>query len=267
MRNSSATVQFLGGGRMATALCGGLLNSGWCTPEEVHVVEVDPAAVERLQTMWPGLTVGNYAVAAEGTVVAVKPGLVSEVLSGVSSKIDVGRVVSLAAGVDLATLEDCVAPGTPVVRTMPNTAALVGRAMTAIAAGRNATAGDIEWTEGLMRSVGTVMVVPERLMNAVTGVSGSGPAYVFLIAEALIDAGVLHGLSRDEARVLVTETIAGAGLLMAATGEEPTTLRANVTSPAGTTAAGLRAMESAGVRAAMIDAVSAAVDRAWELAR
>jgi len=152
-----------------------------------------------------------------------------------------------------------------VVRAMPNTPALVGAGAAAIAPGTHATSDDVDWAASILRAVGTVVVVPEKLLDAVTGLSGSGPAYVFLVAEALIDAGVLAGLPRDTSVALATQTLLGAARLLTETADGPEALRAAVTSPGGTTAAGLRALESAGVRAAFLDAVMAATQRSKDL--
>jgi pyrroline-5-carboxylate reductase len=148
---------------------------------------------------------------------------------------------------------------------MPNTPALVGAGAAAVAGGTHATDDDLAWAEAVLGAVGTVVRVPEAQLDAVTGLSGSGPAYVFLVAEALIDAGVLVGLPRPASRELAVQTLLGAARLLAETGEGPEALRAQVTSPGGTTAAGLRALESGGVRAALIDAVVAATERSREL--
>jgi len=148
---------------------------------------------------------------------------------------------------------------------MPNTPALVGSGAAAIAGGASATDDDLAWAESILAAVGTVVRLPEHLLDAVTGLSGSGPAYVFLVAEALIEAGVLVGLPRDASAALATQTLLGAARLMVETGDPPEALRAMVTSPGGTTAAGLRALESAGVRSAFLDAVSAATNRSREL--
>jgi pyrroline-5-carboxylate reductase len=155
----------------------------------------------------------------------------------------------------------------PVVRAMPNTAALVGCGAAAIAGGWAASPEDLAWAQSILEAVGTVVVVPESALDAVTGLSGSGPAYVFLLAEALIDAGVLVGLARPVARQLAVQTLLGSARLLAETGDEPATLRAAVTSPGGTTAAGLRALEAAGVRSAVLEAVAAATERSRELGR
>ena len=175
-------------------------------------------------------------------------------------------VVSIAAGVTITELER-LAPGRPVVRAMPNTPALVRLGASAIAGGTHATESHLGVAEQLLGSVGTVVRVPEHHLDAVTGLSGSGPAYVFLVAEALIEAGVLVGLARDDAVALVAQTLLGSATLLAAGDRTAEQLRAAVTSPGGTTAAGLHTLEAHGVRAAFLDAVTAATERSRELGR
>lgn len=249
---------------MAAALIGGLLAAHAVDESDIHVVEVDPTARARLNEIWPDLSVSDQPMPADGTVVAVKPGLAAQVLAR-AAELDVGRVLSLAAGIHLHVLEAALPEGTPVVRSMPNTAALVGKGVAAISGGSAATEDDLLWAEWLLGAVGTVVRVPEHLLDGVTGLSGSGPAYVFLIAEAMIDGGVNVGLSREVATELAVETIVGAAALMAESGREPTSLRADVTSPGGTTAAGLRTLERHGVRSALIEAIAAAAERSREL--
>ena len=174
-------------------------------------------------------------------------------------------VVSIAAGVRIDDMEAVLPAGVAVVRAMPNTPSLVGAGAAAVAAGSSATESDLEWAESILDAVGTVTRVSEAQLDAVTGLSGSGPAYVFLVAEALIDAGVAEGLARPVATDLAVQTLRGAAELLA-TGESPADLRAAVTSPGGTTAAGLRALEDAAVRAAFASAVAAAAARSRELA-
>lgn len=249
----------VGGGRMGEALVGGLLSAGW---DGIGVVEKIDARRDELSERFPNVEVLGDIAPTEGAVVAVKP---DDVRAACEALAGTKRVLSIAAGVPIATLEAALGRGTAVVRAMPNTPALVGAGAAAIAGGRDATDDDLVWAESILGAVGEVVRVPEALLDAVTGLSGSGPAYVFLVAEALIDAGVLNGLPRDVSAALVTQTILGAARLLAETGEGPEALRAQVTSPGGTTAAGLHVLESAGVRAAFLDAVSAATARSREL--
>ncbi len=203
----------------------------------------------------------------EVLLVAVKPGDVGAALDAARGALAPDTlVVSIAAGVPTDVLESHVA-GQPVVRAMPNTPALVRLGATAIAAGRQATAAHLDRAAELLSAVGVVVRVPEHLLDAVTGLSGSGPAYVFLVAEALVEAGVLVGLPRDVAATLAHQTLLGSATLLAGSPDGPEALRAAVTSPGGTTAAGLRALEARAVRAALADAVVAATERSRELGR
>jgi pyrroline-5-carboxylate reductase len=254
----------IGGGRMGEALLGGLLASGWAEPGELAVVEKVGERREQLAELFPGVGVLDAPEKTDWAIIAVKPGDVAAACAA-SAAAGVGTVLSIAAGVTIAALEAALGAGVPVVRAMPNTPALVGAGAAAIAPGSAATDDDLAWAESILGSVGTVVRVPERLLDAVTGLSGSGPAYVFLVAEALVEAGVLVGLPRDVAAALTTQTLLGSARLLAESGELPAVLRAQVTSPGGTTAAGLRALESAGFRAALLDAVSAATERSREL--
>ena len=256
----------MGGGNMGAALLNGLLEQQWAAPAEIAVVEVLAARREQLAAQYPGLVVSGDAVAAEAAVLAVKPNDAGAAMQALAAH-GCRRVLSIAAGVTTRALE--VAAGTPVavVRAMPNTPALVGAGVAAIAAGAPAGEDDLVWAETVLRAVGTVERVPEYQLDAVTGLTGSGPAYVFLVAEALVEAGVLVGLSRAASRAMVTQLLVGSAKLLVESGELPEVLRANVTSPAGTTAAGLRALEQAGVRAAFLDAVVAATERARELGK
>lgn len=249
---------------MGAALVGGLLQAGTVAAADVRVVE--PAAARRaeLAELLPGVEVAAEPAAADGTVIAVKPGDVPAACRAAAAA-GSGRVLSIAAGVTAAALEAELAPGTAVVRAMPNTPALVGQGAAAVAPGHAATDHDLAWAESLLGAVGTVVRVKEALLDAVTGLSGSGPAYIFLVAEALIEAGVLAGLPRDVSSQLAIQTILGAATLLAEGGDSPEALRAAVTSPGGTTAAGLRTLEQHGVRAAFLEAVSAATERSRQL--
>lgn len=251
----------VGGGRMGEALLGGLLRAGFAPAEGLAVVEALPARREELAERFPGVVVAAEPVPADGAVIAVKPADVVAACAGLTS----GRVLSIAAGVTIATLEAALPRGTAVVRAMPNTAALVGAGASAAAAGAAAGPEAMAWAMAVLGSVGEVVVVPERLLDAVTGLSGSGPAYVFLVAEALIEGGVLAGLPRDVSVRLANATLLGSARLLTETGQTAEALRAQVTSPGGTTAAGLRVLEAAGVRSAFLEAVAAATLRASEL--
>ncbi len=259
-----AVLQVIGGGRMGEALVGGLLAAGGIAAADVHIVEPVEERRTQLADLLPGVDVGTEPVASEGTVIAVKPGDVAtacRAAAGAGS----GRVLSIAAGVTIAALEADLTPSTPVVRAMPNTPALVGVGAAAIAPGTSASDDDLAWAEALLGAVGTVVRVKESLLDAVTGLSGSGPAYVFLVAEALIDAGVLAGLPREISTSLSIQTLLGAATLLAKGDDGPEALRAAVTSPGGTTAAGLRTLEQHGVRAAFLEAVAAATERSRQL--
>lgn len=246
----------LGGGRMGSALLGGLLRSGWATQRECAVVERRPEAREVLHDRYPEVDVIARAIPADALVVAVKPNDAESACAELPSKA-YQRVLSVVAGITIAKLERWVGPDVPVVRAMPNTPALLGTSASAVAAGASATEEDLEWAEAVLSSIGVVVRLPEHLLDAATGLSGSGPAYVFLVAEALVEAGVLEGLDREVSRVLTVQTILGAARMLAESGESAETLRAAVTSPGGTTAAALRVLETRGVRAAFLDAVSA----------
>ena len=255
---------------MGQALLGGLVDARWAEPDELTVVEVVAGQRGRLARELPGVNVVEKPLDGGGieggvdTVLAVKPHLVVDVCRSLSGS---GRVISIAAGITVAAMEAALPDATPVIRVMPNTPALVGAGVSGLAAGTHATDDDMEWALGVLGAVGEAVVVTEAQLDAVTGLSGSGPAYIFLVAEALTDAGVRYGLPRSVAATLAINTISGAGRLMTETGTDPVELRAAVTTPAGTTAAGLAALEEHGLRAAFSAAVGAATDRSIELGR
>ena len=254
-------VQIVGGGRMGEALLAGLVAAGDRT---ARVVEALPARADELRTEHPGVEVAAEPGPADGTIVAVKPHHVADACRAIATA-QGGRVVSVAAGVTIAALESALGDGVPVIRAMPNTPALVGEGAAAIAGGTHAGEDDLAWAEEVLGAVGQVVRVPEHLLDAVTGLSGSGPAYVFVVLDALVEGGVAAGLPRDVAETLAGQTLLGAARLHVETGQSPAELRAAVTSPGGTTAAGLRVLEQRAVRAAFIDAVVAARDRSVEL--
>ena len=270
-----ASLLIVGGGKMGSALLGGLTASGWIDPADVVVVE--PVAERRaeLEAAFTGLRtysapeLGLLSDGGErppGAVLATKPD-VAEGACRALAVTGVTRVLSIVAGVPAQRLESALGGQPVVVRAMPNTAALVGAGVTVIAGGSFATSADLAWAEDVLSAVGTVIRLPERQLDAVTGLSGSGPAYLFLVAEAMIEAGVQMGLTRDVSHTLVVETMAGSAALLKQTGREPAALRAEVTSPAGTTAAGIRALEARAIRSAFMEAVAAATERSRNLAR
>ncbi|MGH9188715.1 MAG: pyrroline-5-carboxylate reductase [Acidimicrobiales bacterium] len=254
----------VGGGRMGEALVAGLLASGWASPADLLVVEAVSARREQLRVRFPGVEVEGEPRTSKGAVVAVKPGDAEAACVAIASA-GAERALSIAAGVTLSRLEGWLGPGIPVVRAMPNTPALVGCGASAVAGGSGAGDDDVAWAEGILSAVGTVTRVPEPLLDAVTGLSGSGPAYFFLVTEALVDAGVAAGLPRPVSRSLVFQTLLGSARLLVESGEEPEQLRAAVTSPGGTTAAGIRSLEDHGLRAAFQDAVATATERSRQL--
>jgi pyrroline-5-carboxylate reductase len=261
------TVAILGGGKIGEALLSGLLR-GARGPQDIVVSERYPQRAEQLTATY-GVEVLDPREAVERAtvvVVAVKPQDVDTVLAEISPAISSRHVVvSVAAGITIAHLETHLPDRTSVVRCMPNTPALVDEGMTAISPGAHAGAEQLDVTEALLASVGKVVRVPESQLDAVTALSGSGPAYFFLLVEAMIDAGVLLGLPRTVARELVVQTAVGSAVLLRESGEHPVQLREAVSSPAGTTVAAVRELEVHGVRAAVLAAAQAAARRAAEL--
>jgi pyrroline-5-carboxylate reductase len=255
----------VGGGRMGEALLGGLIAAGR-EPGELGVAEVSAARRDELKKAHPGVEVVEAPVQAEGVLLAVKPGYVAETARA-AGEAGCERVLSVAAGITTAAIEAALGKPLPVVRAMPNTPALIGAGAAAISPGTHAGEDDLAWAEAILGAVGVVVRVPETSLDAVTGLSGSGPAYVFLVAEAMADAGVLAGLPRDVAETLAFQTLLGSARLLTEGEGSPAALKAAVTSPGGTTAAGLRELERGGVRAAFLDAVTAAAERGRELGR
>ena len=256
----------VGGGKMGSALVTGLLAAGWAAIDDLVVSETDAAQRARLESLHPGLAVVPGPVEATDVLLAVKPDVAEPVLLTLAAN-GARRVLSIVAGISSARLEAVMPAGSVVVRAMPNTPALVGAGVAGLSGGMAATSADLDWGEGILGAVGTVVRVPERQLDAVTGVSGSGPAYVFLVAEAMIEGGVTAGLSREVSSQLVVGTLLGSARMLAETGQEPGELRAAVTSPGGTTAAAVRTLEFKAVRSAFIEAVAAAVERSRQLGR
>jgi pyrroline-5-carboxylate reductase len=257
------TLLIVGGGRMGEALLGGLLMAGRAA-DGLVVVEVSPQRRQELVAAHPGVAVVEAVVPAAAAVLAVKP---ADIAGAVRAASDAGvaRVLSVAAGVTTRAIEAAAGRPLAVVRAMPNTPALIRAGAAGISPGSSAGEEDLAWAEEVLGGVGVVMRVPETALDAVTGLSGSGPAYVFLVAEAMVEGGVLAGLPREVAETLAYQTLLGSSRLLVEGSLGPAALRAAVTSPGGTTAAGLRELERGGVRAAFLDAVAAAAGRSREL--
>ena len=262
-------IGFIGCGAMARALAGGLVEAG-ASPSRIIASDPFPAAREQFEQAIGAKAVEQNAevvARAEVVVVAVKPALVVGVLSALDPAHSARPLwISIAAGVSLASLEGALPDAARIVRSMPNTPALVGAGATAYFPGPTVSEADLALTRAVLDATGWSWQAPnEDLLDAVTGLSGSGPAYVFLILEALADAGVRQGLPREAAQQLATRTVLGAARLALETGTHPGVLKDQVTSPGGTTIAGLEQLEAHGVRAALYDAVGAATDRSKEL--
>jgi pyrroline-5-carboxylate reductase len=265
----SGTIGFLGTGNMAEALIRGLLRSGAVKPEQIWGSEPRASRMEQIKSRY-GIHVTKYNVDvvrhASIIILSVKPQILPTVLDEIAPHLKPrALVISVAAGVPIAVIEARLPTGIRVVRTMPNTPALVGAGATAIAANQHATSDDLKVTEQIFRSVGMTVVLDEEQLDAVTGLSGSGPAYMFLIIEALSDAGVKVGLSRYNAVALAANTVLGSAKLLIETGEHPGQLKDMVTSPGGTAIAGLHTLEAGGLRTTLMNAVEAATRRSREL--
>lgn len=257
-------LQIVGGGRMGEALLGGLVAGGWAEPAELCVVERLPERRAELSRLFPGVVVVGELAEAEGAVIAVKPNDVASTCVDLAAT-GVTRVLSIAAGITTDALRDSLGPDVAVVRAMPNTPSLVGVGAAAIAGAVGTSEADLDWASSILEAVGIVVRVDEDKIDAVTGLSGSGPAYVMVLAESLIEAGVLVGLPHEIAEVLAVQTLLGSAQLLHSSEETAASLRAGVTSPGGTTAAGLRALEDGGMRTALLAAVVAATERSREL--
>jgi pyrroline-5-carboxylate reductase len=260
---------FLGAGNMASALIKGLLQARVVKASSILASDVRGDQLEQLKiTHGIRVTSDNHQLVREAAilVLAVKPQVIDKVLSAVGGEVRPQTlVISIAAGVPIAALEARLPPGTRVVRSMPNVAALALAGATAISAGSHATDSDLLAASALFEAVGRVVTLDEVLLDAVTGLSGSGPAYVMLIIEALADGGVKVGLHRDTALLLAAQTVFGASKLLLETGDHPGRLKDMVTSPGGTAIAGLHTLESGALRKTLMDAVESATRRSVEL--
>jgi pyrroline-5-carboxylate reductase len=264
-------IGFLGAGKMATALARGWLSAGLVHPEAL--LASDPSAEARafFKSATGVLAIGANAEVVDRSdvlILAVKPQSMAALLSEIASAVRPGHLlISIAAGITLRQMQTGIGATRRLVRVMPNTPCLVGASASAYAPGPDATEEDIALVDRLLNGVGRAFRLPESLLDAVTGLSGSGPAFVYLIIEALSDGGVRVGLPREVATILAAQTVFGAAKMVLETGSHPGVLKDMVASPGGTTIAGLHALERGGVRAALIDAVEAAARRSSELSK
>lgn len=271
MNLDDVRIGFVGTGRMATALAKGFTSRRVSVE---RIIGVDPADESRRQfreivgeRVQLSATADDALRKADIVFLAVKPQLMQSVLAGLQTVLSAKQlIVSIAAGLKVSTLEAWLPTRTRLIRVMPNTPCLIGKGACGVSRGTLASESDEQIVSELLSSVGIVVTVPEKLLDAVTGLSGSGPAYVFQMIEALSDGGVKVGLPRDLATRLAAQTLAGAAEMVLRTGDHPAVLKDAVTSPAGTTIAGLHELERAGVRAALMNAVEAATNRSTELA-
>jgi pyrroline-5-carboxylate reductase len=255
-------IGFIGCGKMATALVQGVIESGVIAREQILVSDTHQPSADALAGAASVSAIASnteMAQISDVLLLCVKPGDAISALRGLDAKQKL--IISIVAGLPLAALEEATGDGGRLVRVMPNTPALIHKGAAAYALGRGATSEDASITEKIFGAVGTVFRVKEELLDVVTGLSGSGPAYVYLVIEALADGGVLMGLPRDLALQLAAQTVAGSAEMVLRTGKHPAELRDMVTSPGGTTIAGLEALEAGGARAAFLSAVRAATER------
>ncbi|NMO53114.1 pyrroline-5-carboxylate reductase [Actinoplanes sp. TBRC 11911] len=261
------TIAVIGAGKLGELVLSGLLRADWPVGQLMATTRRPERATE-LGERYGIRTVTNRTAFAEADVllIAVKPADAPQVLTDFGGALPPGRlVVSLCAGLPTSVFSERLPDGVPVVRVMTNTPAQVGQAMTAISAGRSVTDEHLALVEDIFRPLGRTVRVPEAQQDAVTAVSGSGPAYLFLVVEAMVDAGVLLGLPRQTAHELAVQTALGAATMLSESGEQPASLRAAVSSPGGTTVAAVRQLEVHGVRAAFYAALEAARNRSREL--
>ncbi len=263
-------IGFIGTGNMGAAMISGLINSGASKPENIACSDVREETLQEINSKFGVQTsTSNTEIATRSDIIilAIKPQIMVSVLHEIKACLDMSKlVISIAAGVPLAAIETCLNKDLRLIRVMPNVAVAVREGASAIAAGEHTLKEDIDLALAIFNSVGKCIFLKENnLMDAVTGLSGSGPAYIFLIVDALADAGVKVGLSRQDAMVLASQTILGAAKLLIETGEHPGPLKDSVTSPGGTAIAGLHTLEKGGLRTTLINAVEAATQRSVEL--
>jgi pyrroline-5-carboxylate reductase len=262
-------ISIIGAGNMAEALVAGMVKSGVAKPEQLYATDILPERRAHLQSRYQVKTgADNKEAAAWGDVLilAIEPHILDEIMPAITRSIKKNTLtISVAAGYPIGSLAAQLPSGARIIRAMPNTPSSLEAGVTALALGPGVTKDDAETAEAIFRSVGTVVTIEERLMDAVTGLSGSGPAYVYLIIEALADGGVKMGLPRQTAQLLAAQTVLGAARMVVESGEHPAVLKDRVASPGGTTIAGLHQLEEGRLRATLINAVEAAAKRSKEL--
>lgn len=263
-------IAIIGTGNMGEALVSGLVGSGSSKPKNIICTDVRRHKLDDIKSKYKvRTTTSNLKAVAEADIIiyAVKPQIMAATLAETAAKLDMSKlVISIAAGVPLAAMESCISKDLRLIRVMPNIAAFVKEAASAIAAGGHATKEDISLAMEIFNSIGKCIFLKENyLMDAITGLSGSGPAYIFLIVDALADAGVKMGLARQDSLFLAAQTVLGAAKLLIETQEHPGQLKDKVTSPGGTAIAGLATLENGGLRTTLINAVEAATLRSKEL--
>lgn len=264
-----ARLAIVGGGRMGEAIAVGLISAGTLGPASIVVAEPLQTRRSELAAAHGLRCIADPTEAVHGSdivLLAVKPQIMDSVLETIAGSVGDALVISIAAGTSCARLESHLAPGTAVVRVMPNTPALVHAGMSIVSGGSEATAEQVDLVREMFSSLGKVAVLDERYQDAAAAISGSGPAYIALVVDSLARAGVRHGLPREVAEELALQTVAGTATLIDTTGQHPGQVIDTVASPGGTTIAAIEALEAGGVRAAFASAVSAAVARAKELA-
>ncbi|MEK7846916.1 MAG: pyrroline-5-carboxylate reductase [Nitrospinota bacterium] len=262
-------IAFIGSGNMGEALIKGVTGAFVFKNRNIIVTDIRKERLEHIKGLYKVNTTtdNRYAVKKSDIVLlAVKPQIISKVVKEIGDLIDRGKlIITIAAGITISSIQDHLKKKGKIIRVMPNTPAIVREGVSAIACGDDISKKDIEITKRIFNAVGRTVIVDESMMDAVTGLSGSGPAYIFLIIESLTDAGVKMGLPRDISRLLSVQTILGAAKLAMESGEHPGKLKDMVTSPGGTTIAGLHALEKGGLRSALMSAVEAATKRSEEL--
>ncbi len=265
------SIGFIGGGNMGEALIRGLTAASLFSREKISVYDLNPSRIEYLEKEFGikgGRSIGEVADSSGIIVIAVKPQVISRVLDTIGSHLShKPLVISIAAGITLSMLEERLPDGTAVIRVMPNAPALVQKGASALSRGKTVSTGQMEMGMVLFGAVGKTVEVEEKHMDTVTGLSGSAPAYILLVIEALIDAGVLMGLPRQTARDLVLQTVTGTSSMLEISGKHPGELKDMITSPGGTTIYGLQVLESYSVRGALMECVEAASLRSAELGK